>query len=132
MGTAHLLNHINQAGQNQALLQNQNHLAYPPLYLQGPHGMYYVLVPPPNRYIADYPGSVGDLSDNESSDDCESLGDRSDTDITMTEMQDNFFTENLNNADNFTKYDFKNNFEDINKDETADNNFEMQSDEQLT
>jgi len=50
----------------------------------------------------------------------------------MTEIQDNFFTEKLNNADNFTKYDFKNHFEDINKDETADIDFEMQSDEQLT
>jgi len=124
--SAHLLTQMNQTSQTQTVHQNMNQAVYPPLYLQGPHGLYYVLVPPPNnyispppdRYIAEYPGSIGDMSDNESSDDCESLGDSFDTDF--------------KEVDNLKKYEFMNNFEEVNNDETADIDFEMQSDEQLT
>jgi len=116
--TAHLLTQMNQTSHTQTIHQNRNQTVYPPLYLQGPHGLYYVLVPPPDNYIAEYPGSVGDLSDNESSDDCESLGDRSDSDFKK--------------VDNLKKYEFINNFDEVINDETADIDFEMQSDEQLT
>merc|ERR1712243_292755 len=58
---------------NREFHQNQNHFGYPPLYLQGPQGLYYILVPPPDNCIGDYPGSVGDMSDNDSVDDRESI-----------------------------------------------------------
>jgi len=46
-----------------------NPYMYPPLYLQGPHGMYYITVPPPQIYNPAFPGSSGCPSDNECSDD---------------------------------------------------------------
>jgi len=44
----------------------------PPLYIQGPNGMFYVLVPPPPPIS---PGSVGESSENEGSEDGDSIQD---------------------------------------------------------
>lgn len=54
---------------------NSAYTTEPPLYIQGPHGMFYVLVPPPPPISPDTSGSVGESSENEGSEDGDSIQD---------------------------------------------------------
>ena len=74
--SAHLLCQENQ-GNKHFFYQELSQYVYPPLYLQGPGGLYYVSVPLPESYLTEHPGSTGDLSESEGSDDGESLPDMS-------------------------------------------------------
>jgi len=48
---------------------------FPPLYIMGPQGLYYVMVPPPPSASPDTLGSVGELSETEGSEDSDSIKD---------------------------------------------------------
>ena len=74
--SAHLLCQENQ-GNKHFFYQELSQYVYPPLYLQGPGGLYYVSVPLPESFVSKYPGSTGDPSESEGSDDGESLSDMS-------------------------------------------------------
>lgn len=120
--SAHMFHQMNQICGNREFHQNQNHFGYPPLYLQGPQGLYYILVPPPDNYIADYPGSVGDLSDNDSVDECESI-----TESDMSCDKENSEGECL------TQYQLRESFANVHHEEDEEYiDYEMQNDEQLT
>jgi len=86
--SAHLLHQMDIGNQNMPFYQQQNQCAYPPLYLQGPQGLYCVVVPPPESCFPKCPGSTGDLSEDESSDDGESLQDVSEEHMKNLHCQD--------------------------------------------
>lgn len=134
--SAHLLDQVNQGNQNLQFYQEQNQYIYPPLYLQGPQGLYYVLVPPPDSYVPDYPGSTGDLSDvseSEGSDDGESLQDMSEE--PMRSIHDADWTQDQSiEPEDLTKYGLKNCYENLIdfSEEISEEEYSMQNDEELT
>merc|ERR1712228_443457 len=120
--SAHMLHQMNQMCGNIEFHQNQNHFGYPPFYLQGPQGLYYILVPPPDNYNADYPGSVRDLSDNDSVDECESL---TESDISCEKE--------ISEGESLTQYQLRDSFANVHHEEDEEYiDYEMQNDEQLT
>jgi len=132
--SAHLLHQVDQGNQNRQFYQQQNQCYFPPLYLQGPQGLYCVYVPPPesDSYVPEYPGSTGDLSESEGSDDGESLQDMSVE--PMRNIQDFDWLKGSKIKEDLSKMKLKNHYDkmyDISED-VSEEVYSTKNDEELT
>jgi len=130
--SAHLLHQGDQGYQSMQFHQQQNQCVYPPLYLQGPQGLYCVFVPPPESSFPEYPGSTGDMSETEGSDDGESLQDVSEE--PMRNLHDSDWSNVSRIEEDLSKITLKNHYEkmyDISED-VSEEVYSTKNDEELT
>jgi len=130
--SAHRLHQVDQGSQIMQFYQHQNQCFYPPLYLQGPQGLYCVFVPPPESSFPEYPGSTGDMSETEGSEDGESLQDVSEE--PMRHLYDSDWSNVSRIEEDLSKLNLKNHYEkmyDISED-VSEEVYSTKNDEELT